>query len=141
MAVKTRPLQAWRQEFEELLGESGCWLVEWRLARPIEGQGPWNWKIRATIRRAKVEADRAADLPSLTEFEEARLAVHEHDERVQRARAGAKEVAVQVGAPDVPCPSRQMQEERGAREALAADRRREEERAGRPCRGAPVAEV
>ena len=139
MGFETQPLQAWRQEIEEVLGGAGCWLVEWRVARPVDGQ--WIWKILASIWRAKTDADRAARFPPLSEKEEPRLVVHKLDERAQRARDGAKEVGIQVGEPDVPFPSPEMRAERDARAALAAERLCERERAGWPCRGAPMAEL
>ena len=139
MAFQTQPLQAWRQEFEEVLVAAGCWLAEWHVASPVDGQ--WIWKIIATIRRTKTDVDREACFPPLSEYEEPRLSVHEQDERVQRARDGAKEMGVQVGEPGVPSPSPEKRAERDARAALAAERQREQERAGRPCRGLTVAEL
>ena len=139
MGFETQPLQAWRQQFEEVLGTVGCWLVEWRVARPVDGQ--WQWKIHAAIRRIRTDADQRACFPPLSTKEEPRLVVHKADERVQRARDGAKEAGIQVGAPDLPSPSPELRAERDARAALAAERLWQREQLGWPCRGAPMAEL
>ena len=126
MGFRTQPLQAWRQEFEEVLGVAGCWLVEWRVGRPVEGH--LNWRIFASIRPGKTSADWATRFPPLLEELESCLTVHKFDERVQRARDGATEVGIQIGAPDVPSPSVRMRAERDARAAQAAERQGERER-------------
>ena len=57
------------------------------------------------------------------------------------ARDGTKEVGIQAGAPDVPSPCPVWSAERDARAATDAERLRERERAGWPCRGAAMAEL
>ena len=94
MGFETQPLQAWRQQFEEVLGTLGCWLVEWRVARPVDGQ--WRWRIHAAIRRIRTDADKAACFPLLSMKEEPRVVIHEFDERVQRARDGAREAGFKL---------------------------------------------
>ena len=119
MGFETQSLQAWRQQFEEVLGTVGCWFVEWRVARPVDGQ--WWWRIHAAIRRIRTDADQAACFPPLSVKEEPRLVVHELDERVQRARDGAKEAGIQVGAPDVPSPNPELRAERDAEQEVQTE--------------------